>query len=82
MASVQDTLRKYQVAGNRLEIEITERLLMDHCEDNIKILNRLKDLDIHISVDDFGTGYSSLSYLVQFPCDVLKIDKSFIDQLP
>ncbi|EDQ01454.1 sensory box/GGDEF domain/EAL domain protein [Shewanella benthica KT99] len=82
VASVQDTLRKYQVVGNRLEIEITERLLMDHCEDNIKILNRLKDLDIHISVDDFGTGYSSLSYLVQFPCDVLKIDKSFIDQLP
>ncbi|MCL1064024.1 EAL domain-containing protein [Shewanella benthica] len=82
VTSVQDTLRKYQVAGNRFEIEITERLLMDHCEDNIKILNRLKDLEIHISVDDFGTGYSSLSYLVQFPCDVLKIDKSFIDQLP
>ncbi|QDO83610.1 EAL domain-containing protein [Shewanella psychropiezotolerans] len=82
VSCVQGTLRKYQVVGNKLEIEITERLLMERCEENIKILNHLKDLDIHISVDNFGTGYSSLSYLVQFPCDVLKIDKSFIDQLP
>ena len=82
VSCVQHTLHHYQVIGSQLEIEITERLLMDHCEENIKILNRLKDLDIHISVDDFGTGYSSLSYLVQFPCDVLKIDKCFIDMLP
>ncbi len=82
VASVQKNLKKYQVDGNKFEIEITERLLMEYCEDNIKILNRLKELDIYISVDDFGTGYSSLSYLVQFPCDVLKIDKSFIDQIP
>ncbi len=82
VAGVQTVLQKHQVSGNKLEIEITERLLMDHCDENIKILNKLKDLNIHVSVDDFGTGYSSLSYLVQLPCDVLKVDKSFIDMLP
>ncbi|WP_076414723.1 EAL domain-containing protein [Shewanella sp. UCD-KL12] len=82
VTGIQTVLQKYQVAGSKLEIEITERLLMDHCDDNIKILNKLKDLNIHVSVDDFGTGYSSLSYLVQLPCDALKIDKSFIDMLP
>ena len=46
------------------------------------MLKQLKALGITVSIDDFGTGYSSLSYLVQFPCDVIKIDKSFIDKVP
>ncbi len=79
---ILENLKRHQVAGNKIELEVTERLLVDHCESNVRLLKQLKDLGISISVDDFGTGYSSLSYLVQFPCDVIKIDKSFVDKVP
>ena len=65
-----------------LEIEITESQIMQNAQNAIDILNDIKQLGITISIDDFGTGYSSLSYLKKLPINKLKIDKSFIDDLP
>lgn len=61
-----------------LELEITESLLMDNVQENIRLLDEISQLGIRFAMDDFGTGYSSLSYLKQFPISKLKIDQSFI----
>jgi len=74
-------LEKYDLPGDSLELEITERLLMKDVPHVVAILNQFKEMGIRLSIDDFGTGYSSLSYLKRFPFDVLKIDKSFISEL-
>jgi diguanylate cyclase (GGDEF)-like protein/PAS domain S-box-containing protein len=66
----------------RLEIEITETVLLHNTEKTMATLHRLRELGVHISMDDFGTGYSSLSYLRKFPFDKIKIDRSFISGLP
>ena len=68
--------------ARRLEVEITESVLMHNTEKNTATLHRLRELGIGISMDDFGTGYSSLSYLRKFPFDKIKIDRSFISGLP
>lgn len=62
-----------------LEIEITESVLINSFEHNLKLINQMKELGCSIALDDFGTGYSSFNYLTQIPIDTLKIDKSFID---
>ncbi|MBE9564764.1 MAG: EAL domain-containing protein, partial [Proteobacteria bacterium] len=79
--NVTDCLKRHDLPGTSLELEITERLLMKDVPHVIAILNQFKEMGIRLSIDDFGTGYSSLSYLKRFPFDVLKIDKSFIDDI-
>jgi diguanylate cyclase (GGDEF)-like protein len=79
--TISDYLDKYELPGESLELEITERLLMKDVPHVVNILNQFKEMGIRLSIDDFGTGYSSLSYLKRFPFDVLKIDKSFISDI-
>ena len=78
---VESTLRKFGVAAEYLGLEITEGTVMGDPNKAVAALRRLKDIGVSISLDDFGTGYSSLSYLKRFPIDVLKIDKSFVDDV-
>lgn len=76
---LKDLIVKYQVPTNHVEIEITESVMIDSLEKALQRIDEIKDMGMKIAIDDFGTGYSSLSYLNNFPSDLLKIDKSFID---
>src|SRR5690606_40886626 len=78
---VGEALRTPGLVPGSLQLELTETVLLRH-DDRIRtVLDSLKDLGVHIAVDDFGTGFSSLRYLRDFPIDVLKIDKTFIDDI-
>jgi EAL domain-containing protein (putative c-di-GMP-specific phosphodiesterase class I) len=79
---VESALKNSGVPPNLLELEITESMSMKNPEETLKTLNGLKDLGVRIAIDDFGTGYSSLSYLKRFPIDTLKIDRSFLMDIP
>ncbi len=81
IGSVTAALAQSGLPGERLELEITESVLIDNREDALRQLNELKSLGIRIAMDDFGTGYSSLSYLQSFGFDKLKIDRAFISDL-
>ena len=79
---VMDILREEGLPADLLEIELTETVLMDNMEAGAHTLHRLSQLGIHLAIDDFGTGYSSMAYLRQLPMRRLKIDRSFIKDLP
>ncbi|MDQ6849942.1 MAG: bifunctional diguanylate cyclase/phosphodiesterase [Actinomycetota bacterium] len=78
---VADALADSGLQPKQLCLEMTESVLMNDTAEILRILNSLKEMGIRLAIDDFGTGYSSLSYLHQFPFDILKIDKSFVERL-
>ncbi len=79
--SIYMALQDSSLDANYLELELTEDIMIEHVERNNHVLNDLSDIGISIALDDFGKGYSSLSYLKNFPANILKIDKSFIDNI-
>ena len=78
---VGDMLKAHGVAGARLDLEVTERVLMSNFEANSETLRRVGELGVQFAIDDFGTGYSSLAYLRRLPIDKLKIDRMFLGSL-
>ncbi len=81
VSSVLGALRRFKVNPQRLELEITETLLMRNADETTNAMQRFRVAGVSLSIDDFGTGYSSLGYLRQFPVDSLKIDRSFVKDL-
>jgi diguanylate cyclase (GGDEF)-like protein/PAS domain S-box-containing protein len=81
VAAVVSALAGSGLNPSRLELEITESVLLAETDANLSVLHQLKQLGVRISMDDFGTGYSSLSYLRSFPFDKIKIDRSFIKDI-
>jgi diguanylate cyclase (GGDEF)-like protein len=82
VSSLANILREEQLDPSLLELELTEGLLLEATEDTHLQLDQLKRLGLTLAMDDFGTGYSSLSYLKKFPIDIIKIDRSFIHEIP
>lgn len=78
---IENILNESGISPNNLELEITESMMMQNVDHNIALLKSLRNLGLKLALDDFGTGYSSLSYLKQFPFNILKIDKSFIQDI-
>jgi EAL domain-containing protein (putative c-di-GMP-specific phosphodiesterase class I) len=74
-------IEQYDIAPNRLELEITESTLMENPEELEGELNAMREMGLTLAIDDFGSGFSSLNYLKRLPVDVLKIDRMFIRDL-
>ena len=80
--SIASPVREFNVEPEKIELEITEGLLINNIPNVVSKLKQIKELGMRISIDDFGTGYSSLAYLRQFPIDKLKIDQAFVRDFP
>ncbi|WVT76295.1 EAL domain-containing protein (plasmid) [Sinorhizobium chiapasense] len=80
--TIADILRETGLNASRLQLEITESVLLDESEGNLLVLQQIRQLGTKIAMDDFGTGYSSLRYLRTFPFDKIKVDRSFVSDLP
>jgi len=80
--TIENMINRFEVKPEWLELEVTEGQIMNNPENAIKRLNQISDLGIELAIDDFGTGYSSLSYLKKLPINKLKIDQSFVRDLP
>ena len=78
---LQEIMQTTGIPAEQLEVEITESIMIDSAEKALQCIEGIKKLGVKIAIDDFGTGYSSLSYLHNFPANLLKIDKSFIDKM-
>ena len=81
VSTVMNALASSGLPASRLELEITESILLERCDHNVGILDQLHELGVRIALDDFGTGYSSIGYLRSFSFDKLKIDQSFVRDL-
>ncbi len=79
---IKTALEESGLAPNLLELEITESMVMHNPERMMKILSQIKDMGVRLAIDDFGTGYSSLAQIKNFPVDTLKVDRSFIRNIP
>ena len=79
---VTEVLKDFQIKPVDLDLEVTESMLMDNPQHVTEILHALRKIGVSLAVDDFGTGYSSLSYLKRFPINTLKIDRSFVQDIP
>jgi diguanylate cyclase (GGDEF)-like protein len=82
LPKLTNIIRRSGLDPSSLELEITESLVMSHGGSAVAVLQQLKSLGVRIAIDDFGTGYSSLAYLKRFPIDTLKVDRSFIRDIP
>jgi len=82
VAAITQVLKVSGIDPQWLEIELTESAIMKNMEESSSILHQLKEIGLRVAIDDFGTGYSSLAYLKRFPLDILKIDRSFIRDIP
>jgi len=81
ISSIEKIVQLHRCDTANLELEITEGVLLVHCEHLERKINELKSMGFTLALDDFGTGYSSLSYLSRYPIDVLKIDRSFVTDM-
>lgn len=79
--TIKEIIEEVKIPTTAIEIELTEGFLVENSYTNLSILNALRELGCKIAIDDFGTGYSSMSYLKELPIDIVKIDKSFIDEI-
>ena len=79
---IENALRTSGISAQRLELEVTENALMCNLNSTSQLLRQIRALGVSLSIDDFGTGYSSLAYLKRLPLNTLKIDRSFIQDIP
>jgi len=82
LEDIRTTLKATGMAPNLLELEITESMVMHNPTRLISLLTKIKEIGVRLAIDDFGTGYSSLAQIKNFPIDTLKVDRSFIRDIP